>query len=332
MQIHRSGGGGPHAGCGPPVDSLLLDVSGTSVVLLLVELPLDSAVVVVAVLLVELLSPIVPLEPDVDIGPPQKPCSHFWSMPHCESSSHGRPAAPSPLKQLASSPTRIDARRNVLIIAESAAPHEAARIAGENGRTAGMRHELIAAAVLLSVSACEKKATQSPDGVTLSASAGGNNASATVPTSGSNTTPSGATPSGTTPSGTTPAGTTPSGTDTTTTPPPEKTGTPAVVQGEPEVKGELDKEKLKSAIVAVDSQTLACYKSALDRTPGWTGTVKVRFIVSGKGKVLSADLAEALPDNALAQCVLTAVKAAKLPKPSNGKDVIFTLPLSLELQ
>lgn len=195
-----------------------------------------------------------------------------------------------------------------------------------------MRHELIAAAVLLCVSACEKKATQSPDGVTLSASAGGNNASATVPTSGSNTTSSGTTPSGATPSGTTPSGTTPSGTDTTTTPPPEKTGTPAIVQGEPEVKGELDKEKLKSAIVAVDSQTLACYKSALERTPGWTGTVKVRFIVSGKGKVLSADLAEALPDNTLAQCVLTAVKAAKLPKPSNGKDVIFTLPLSLELQ
>lgn len=198
-----------------------------------------------------------------------------------------------------------------------------------------MRHQLIAAALLFAVSACEKKATQSPDGVTLSASAGGNNASATVPTSGTNTTPSGTTPSGTTPSGTTPSGTTPSGTGTgttTTTPPPEKTGTPAIVQGEAEVKGELDKEKLKSAIVAVDSQTLACYKSALERTPGWTGTVKLRFIVSGKGKVLSADLAEALPDNTLAQCVLTAVKAAKLPKPSNGKDVIFTIPLSLELQ
>jgi TonB family protein len=195
-----------------------------------------------------------------------------------------------------------------------------------------MRHEVIAAVLLFAISSCEKKATQSPDGVSMSASAGGNSASATVPTSGSNTTPSNTTPSGATPSGATPSGTTPSGTGTTTTPPPEKTGTPAVVQGDAEVKGELDKDKLKSAVVAVDSQMLDCYKSALERKPGWTGTVKLRFIVSGKGKVLSADLAEALPDNVLAQCVLTAVKGAKLPKPSNGKDVIFTLPLSLELQ
>lgn len=193
-----------------------------------------------------------------------------------------------------------------------------------------MRHQLLAAVVLFVVSSCEKNATKTPGGVTVSGSAGGTNVSATVPTSGSNTT--GTTPSGTTPSGTTPSGTTPSGTDTSTTPPPAQTGTPAVVQGDAEVKGEIDKEKVKSAIVAVDSQTLACYKSALERTPGWTGTVKVRFIVSGKGKVLSADLAEALPDNTLAQCMLTAVKAAKLPKPSNGKDVILTLPLSLELQ
>jgi outer membrane biosynthesis protein TonB len=181
--------------------------------------------------------------------------------------------------------------------------------------------------VLFAVPACEKKATATPDGVTVSGSAGGNDVSATVPTSGSNTTPT-----STTPSSTTPSGATPSGTDTSTTPPPEKTGNPAVVQGDPEVKGELDKEKLKTAITAVEPQVLTCYNSALERTPGWTGSVSIRFIVSGKGKVMSADLAQALPDNVLAQCVLTAVKAAKLPKPSNGKDVILTLPLSLELQ
>jgi hypothetical protein len=111
LQIHGSGGGGPHAGCGPPVDSLPLEVSA----LLLLLDPL--LVLPLAVLLLVPLSLAVLLELDVDMGPPQKPCSHRCPMPHCESSSHGSPSAPSPLKQLASSPTRIDARRNGSMIA-----------------------------------------------------------------------------------------------------------------------------------------------------------------------------------------------------------------------
>jgi hypothetical protein len=189
-----------------------------------------------------------------------------------------------------------------------------------------MRHALIAASLLFTVTACEKKVTATPDSVSVSA--GGTNVTATTPTG---TTPTGTTPTGTTPTGTTPTGTTPT-TDTGTTPPAETSGKPAVVQGEAEIKGAMDKDKLKSAVTSLESQLLTCYNSALERTPGFTGQVSVRFIVGGHGKILSADLAEPLKDNALAQCVIAAVKGAKLPKPSNGKDTIVTQPFSLELQ
>lgn len=192
-----------------------------------------------------------------------------------------------------------------------------------------MRHELIAAAILFALPACEKKATNSPDGVTLSASSNGNSASTTVPTSTPPTTTPTTTPELTTdPGGGTPGTTT----GTSTTPPPAATGTPAVKQADAEIKGMVDAEKMRAAATSLEPQLLTCYNDTLTRTPGWTGRVVVRFIVGKSGKTLSADLAEPVSDNKLADCVITAAKKAKLPKPGGGKDAIVSQPFEFSMQ
>lgn len=106
--------------------------------------------------------------------------------------------------------------------------------------------------------------------------------------------------------------------------PPATADTPASA---PIVMGSLDKNLIRKVILANRGQVRACYEALLVKKPAAEGKVAVKFVISPKGSVASAELAsDSIGDEGLATCLTKAVTTWVFQAPLGGGIVIVTYP------
>ncbi|MBW2700083.1 MAG: TonB family protein [Deltaproteobacteria bacterium] len=106
-----------------------------------------------------------------------------------------------------------------------------------------------------------------------------------------------------------------------------KTGEVRISEAPPKVKGFLSKDIIQRVIRKHINRIKFCYEKALLKRVDLKGKVMVRFVVGGKGKVISASLSSStLGDKNTEACILTVVRAMVFPKPKGGGLVIVNYP------
>jgi hypothetical protein len=89
----------------------------------------------------------------------------------------------------------------------------------------------------------------------------------------------------------------------------------------------VDKRALELAVASNRGAVQACYRDALDRTPGVTGTVEARLLFGATGAVLSMQTSGA-GDATFRACVADAMKALWVEPSDGGTQAIFTFALA----
>jgi hypothetical protein len=101
----------------------------------------------------------------------------------------------------------------------------------------------------------------------------------------------------------------------------------SMTQGTPVVLGSLDKEIIRRIVQEHASQIRYCYERELTRTPGIFGKIKMKWIISGEGKVTQAQTEETQMHNAnVENCLATKIRTWVFPKPKGGGIVIVSYP------
>lgn len=100
-----------------------------------------------------------------------------------------------------------------------------------------------------------------------------------------------------------------------------------ISEGEPQIRGALDRELIRRVIHRNRSQIRYCYELELQRAPDLHGRVALRFTIAANGSVAQASVRENTTGNAqLAQCLVTRLKNWQFPEPKGGGIVIVTYP------
>jgi TonB family protein len=100
--------------------------------------------------------------------------------------------------------------------------------------------------------------------------------------------------------------------------------------GGEQVRGSISKETIRRLVQRQLPQIKFCYEKGLSRRPDLEGRVSVKFVISPKGVVQSAAVAESsLGDAAVEQCIAGAVSRISFPQPADGGVVIATYPFAL---
>ncbi|MFK7872168.1 MAG: TonB family protein [Oligoflexales bacterium] len=99
---------------------------------------------------------------------------------------------------------------------------------------------------------------------------------------------------------------------------------------DPAVTAGLTPQEISRVIRAHLNQIRHCYESLLQRSPGASGRLKVRFIISLSGRVSSASVSQAsganMSDSTLQRCVTSKVRQWQFPKPRGGQAVTVNYP------
>ncbi len=105
---------------------------------------------------------------------------------------------------------------------------------------------------------------------------------------------------------------------------------PAVRQKEAKVKGPLDKDIIRRIVRAHINEIRYCYNLGLVKDPNLDGTVTVDFQILATGKVGDSKLGRStMPDAAVGECMVVAVKRWSFPKPLGEKVVDVSYPFEL---
>jgi TonB family protein len=105
---------------------------------------------------------------------------------------------------------------------------------------------------------------------------------------------------------------------------------PAVRQKEARVKGALDRDIIRRIVRAHINEIRYCYNQGLARDPNLDGTVTVDFQILGDGKVGDGKVGKStMPDAAVGECMVLAVKRWSFPKPVNEGTVEVSYPFEL---
>lgn len=108
-------------------------------------------------------------------------------------------------------------------------------------------------------------------------------------------------------------------------------GPPPSSKPEAKVRGSLDKEVIRRVIREHIHEVKNCYVSSLGKKPDLEGRVIVRFTVSKDGDVTEAQTQETTMNHPPTEdCINTAVKTWKFPKPQGGGIVIISYPFVLK--
>jgi hypothetical protein len=99
----------------------------------------------------------------------------------------------------------------------------------------------------------------------------------------------------------------------------------------PRVDGSLDPELIRQVIRAHLAQIRYCYEVALGARPNLAGRLVVRFLISGRGGVASASVAESsLSYPEVEKCVVSRVLGWSFPEPKGGGQVLVSYPFVLQ--
>jgi Mg-chelatase subunit ChlD len=104
---------------------------------------------------------------------------------------------------------------------------------------------------------------------------------------------------------------------------------PALWGAEPIVTGSLAKEAIQKVINANVAAVQKCYEKRLLESPGLAGKLTLAWTIGGDGQITAVSIdkkASSVNDDALAACILKAVKTWKFPKPTGGGIVQVTYP------
>lgn len=105
---------------------------------------------------------------------------------------------------------------------------------------------------------------------------------------------------------------------------------PQVRQATAQVKGALDKDIIRRVVRAHINEVRHCYNQGLVRDPNLNGRVAVQFTIGPTGSVPVAVVQQSsIKDKNVANCVASAVKRWKFPKPQGGGNVVVTYPFVL---
>ncbi len=109
---------------------------------------------------------------------------------------------------------------------------------------------------------------------------------------------------------------------------PKKSSDVSIADSESVIQGSLDKELIRQVIRRNIGQIKYCYEKELQTKPNLAGKVAVRFLITPKGTVQTAKVAEGttLRDAAVGDCITLRVRSWRFPEPKGGGSVIVTYP------
>ena len=111
---------------------------------------------------------------------------------------------------------------------------------------------------------------------------------------------------------------------------PETDETPAGAEAE-EVKGSLSTDVIRRVVKIHHAEVKYCYEKELVKKPDLAGKVVTRFIISGKGKVQSAEIKSSTMNNTgFESCVVKKIKRWVFPPPEGGGIVTVTYPFVMQ--
>jgi hypothetical protein len=100
-----------------------------------------------------------------------------------------------------------------------------------------------------------------------------------------------------------------------------------ISEGDPVIRGALDRELIRRVIHANRAAIRYCYERELQRTPGLHGRIAVRFTIAGNGTVTAANVDQNTMGNAaVADCLVSRLRTWQFPEPKGGGIVIVTYP------
>ena len=104
---------------------------------------------------------------------------------------------------------------------------------------------------------------------------------------------------------------------------------PKLVPGNPQVKGSLDKEIIRRVVRQHRNEIRYCYEKELQKNPKLSGTVQVKFTISGTGSVISAlPSSSTLKNNKVEQCMTSKIRRWVFPEPKGGGIVVVNYPFN----
>jgi Ca-activated chloride channel family protein len=105
---------------------------------------------------------------------------------------------------------------------------------------------------------------------------------------------------------------------------------PTIRHAKAEVKGNLDRVIIRRIVRAHVNEVRHCYNRGLALDPNLGGRVVIEFVIGVLGKVtVSVVSSSDLPDEAVGQCIATAVKRWTFPKSQGGSSVLVRYPFVL---
>lgn len=107
----------------------------------------------------------------------------------------------------------------------------------------------------------------------------------------------------------------------------EVTTIPAVRQKEAKVKGPLAKDLIRRIVRAHINELRYCYNQGLAKDPNLDGTITLDFQILATGKVGEGKVGKStVPDAAVGECMVVAVKRWSFPKPEPEGTVEVSYP------
>ncbi|MBI2894075.1 MAG: PQQ-binding-like beta-propeller repeat protein [Deltaproteobacteria bacterium] len=106
---------------------------------------------------------------------------------------------------------------------------------------------------------------------------------------------------------------------------------PMIRAGSAQIRGSLASEVIRRVVRQNVNQVRACYEQALQRSPGLTGRVVVRFVIGTDGRVQSSEVSESSLDSGAAErCVAAVVHDLVFPTAEGGDVVVVNYPFVFE--
>ena len=97
--------------------------------------------------------------------------------------------------------------------------------------------------------------------------------------------------------------------------------------GDPVVSGGLTAGEISSVIRKNLNQIRHCYEQYLQRSPGKSGKVSVKFLINKGGRTSSVSIRRSnISDRSFRSCITSRIKTWKFPRPRGGSNVTVNYP------
>lgn len=99
------------------------------------------------------------------------------------------------------------------------------------------------------------------------------------------------------------------------------------LEGETEIDGGLTADQIRSVVKKNLGAVRYCYERQLTANPGLFGKIKVEFVISGQGKVITQKVQSTTMNNKMVEgCILRKIKRWAFPIPNGGTEVAVSYP------